>query len=157
VPQIRLHLEVGIEREGWIVAILKTPAEFSVHCRVGQISDVRGHPRHREPAARVGAFGEIATTAPVGIGHDRLASDLVEGDVLSRVPRRCSDRQGGEYPRRIARGPLQYLHATHRAARNRKQRLDADMIQEHRLGAHHVAHRDDRKVEAPRHAARWIG
>ena len=31
------------------------------------------------------------------------------------------------------------------------------MIEQHRLGAHHVAHGDDRKIEAPGHAGRRIG
>ena len=35
--------------------------------------------------------------------------------------------------------------------------VDAEMVEQHRLRAHHVANGDDRKVEAPRHAGVGIG
>ena len=57
----------------------------------------------------------------------------------------------------IARRPLQHLHAAHRAAGDAKQRLDAEMIDQHRLGAHHVGDRDERQVEAIGCAGRRIG
>ena len=157
VPQIGFDLKIGVERKCRIVAILKAAAEFAMQRRVGQISDVRAHARDREPAPRIGAFGEIAPAAPFRIGHHRLAADLVEGDVLRRMPRRRRDRQRREDAVRIARRPLQHLHAAHRAAGHREQRVDAEMIEQHRLRAHHVAHGDDGKVEAPRHAGRRIG
>jgi hypothetical protein len=81
----------------------------------------------------------------------------VKGDVLRRVARRAGQRQGGEDALGIARGPLQHLHAAHRAAGDRKQRSDAEMIEQHRLGAHHVADGNDRKIEPPRRAGRGIG
>ena len=58
---------------------------------------------------------------------------------------------------RIARRPLQHLHAAHRAAGDREQRVDAEMVEQHRLRAHHVADGDDRKIEAPRLAGLRIG
>ena len=64
---------------------------------------------------------------------------------------------GREYALRIARRPLQHLHAAHRAARHREQRVDAEMVEQHRLGAHHVAHGDNRKIEPPWHAGGGIG
>ena len=38
----------------------------------------------------------IGAGPPIGVGHDRLAADLVEGDVLGRVARRRSDADGRE-------------------------------------------------------------
>ena len=35
--------------------------------------------------------------------------------------------------------------------------IDADMVEQHRLGAHHVAHSDDRKIQTPRRSGRRIG
>ena len=58
---------------------------------------------------------------------------------------------------RIARGPLQHLHAAHRAAGDREQRVDAEMVEQHRLRAHHVADGDDGKFEAPGLAGPGIG
>ena len=157
MTQIGFDLEIGVERERRIVAVLEFAAEFPVQRRVGQISDVRAHARHRQPAPRIGAFGKIASAAPVRIGHHRLAADLVESDVLRRMPGGARDRQRGEDAPRIARRPLQHLHAAHRAADDGKQRVDAEMIEQHRLRAHHVADGDDGKVEAPGLAGRRIG
>ena len=61
-----------------------------------------------------------------------------------------------QHPFRIACRPLQHLHAAHRAPGYGKQRLDAEMIEEHRLGADHVANGDDGKIQAPRHPGRRI-
>ena len=62
--------------------------------------------------------------------------------------RRRRDRHGGEDPVGKARRPLQHLHAAHRAADDAEQRVDAEVIDQHGLGAHHVADGDDRQIEA---------
>ena len=67
------------------------------------------------------------------------------------------DRQRAEDSGGIGRRPLQDLHAAERAAGDREQRLDAEPVDEHRLGAHHVAHRDHRQVEPVRPVGRRIG
>ena len=157
VAQIALHLEIGVERERRIVAVLEPAAELAVQRRVRQVRDVRAHAGDREPAPRVGALGEIAPAAPFGIGHHGLAADLVERDVLRRVPRRAGDRQRREHALGIARGPLQHLHAAHRSAGDREQLVDAEMVEQHRLRAHHVANGDDREVEAPGRAGLRVG
>ena len=71
-------------------------------------------------------------------------------------------RAGGDRQRRedalgIARRPLQHLHAAERAAGDREQRLDAELVEQHRLGAHHVAHGDHRQVEAVDAVGRRVG
>ena len=108
---------------------------------------MRGHARHGEALARALALVEIAALTPFGIGHHRLAADLVEGDVLRGVARGAGDRHGGEHAVLIGRGPFQHLHAAHRAAEHRQHVGDAEMIEQPRLRAHHVAHGDDGKVE----------
>ena len=157
VAQIAFHLKIGIERERRVVAILEAAPELPVQRRVREVGDVRAHARDRKPFARIPAFGEIAPLAPFRIGHDRLTADLVERDVLRRVARRRRDRQRGEHALGIARGPLQHLHAAHRAAGDGEQRSDAEMIEQHRLRAHHVADGDDRKIQAPRRVGLRIG
>ena len=74
---------------------------------------MRAHARDREPAARICALQKIAAGTPFRIGHHGLAADLVERDVLRRVPRRAGNRQRAEHALRIARCPLQHLHAAH--------------------------------------------
>src|SRR3546814_11816210 len=55
---------------------------------------------------------------------DLLAPDLVEGDVLRRMACGRGDRHGGEDTLRVARRPLQHLHAAHRAADHAEQRSE---------------------------------
>lgn len=157
VAQVALDLEIGVEAEGDRLAVLQVAAELAVQRRVGEIGDVGGHARHRQPLGGAHAALEIAPAAPVGIGHHRLAADLVEGDVLRGMAGGGGDRHGGEHPLGIAHRPLQHLHAAHRAADHGKQRLDAEMVEQHRLGADHVADRHQRQVEAPAPAGRRIG
>ncbi len=149
MAQIALDLEVGIEGKGRVVAVLELAAEFAVQGLVRQIGDMRGHARDREPATRLG-LGEIAAAPPVGIGHDRLPADLMEGDVLRGMARGRRDRQRRKHALRIARRPLQHLHAAHRAAGDAEQRVDAEPVDQHGLGADHVADRHDRQIEAHR-------
>src|SRR5215467_3204953 len=70
VAQIALHLEVGVEGERRIVAVLKAAAEFAVQRGVREVGDVRAHARDRKSAPGIGALGEVAALAPIGIGHD---------------------------------------------------------------------------------------
>ena len=62
---------------------------------------------------------QVIAVAPVRIGHDRLAPDFVEGDVLRRMPRRRRDRHRREDAVGIAGRPLQHLHPAHRSADDR--------------------------------------
>ena len=109
------------------------------------------------PLLGAGARVQIAAAAPVRIGHHRLPADLVEGDVLGRMAGGRRDRQRREDPLGIARRPLQHLHAAHRAADDREQRVDAEMVDQPRLGAHHVADGDHRQIEPLGLAGRRVG
>ena len=149
ITQIALDLEIGVEREGRQIAVLHPPPELAVQRGVREIGDMRGHPRHAEAAMRMGALLEIAAMVPVRIGHHGLPAELVERDVLRRMPRAAGDRQRREHALGIGRGPLQRLHAAHRAADHAEQRLDAEAIDQHGLRAHHVGNGDDRKIQPP--------
>ena len=148
MAQIALHLEVGVEAEGDLLPVLEIAAELGVQRLVRHIGDVRGHARHGKPLARAPALVEIAALAPVGIGHHRLAADLVEGDVLRGMARGAGDRHRREHAVLIGRGPFQHLHAAHRAAEHAEHLGDAEMVEQPRLRAHHVAHGDDGKIES---------
>jgi hypothetical protein len=100
------------------------------------------------PRLGIAALDLVVAAAPVGIGHDRLPTDLVEGDVLSGVAGGAGDRHGGEDGLRIGRRPLQRLHGAHGAAGDAEQLLDAEMVDEQLLRPHHVADGDDREAEA---------
>src|SRR3546814_1792500 len=78
---------------------------------------------------------------------DLLAPDLVEGEVLRRMACGRGDRHGGEDTLRVARRPLQHLHAAHRAADHAEQLADAEMVEQHRLRIDHVADGDDREIQ----------
>ncbi len=75
---------------------------------------------------------------PKPAGHDRLAPDLMEGDVWV-----CYVRRGrGNDDRRLTRpssvGQASALHVAHRTADHGGEAFDAEMIEQHELGAHHV-------------------
>src|SRR3546814_5945499 len=77
------------------------------------------------------AHGQVPPAAPVEIGHDRLAADLVEGDVLRRVAGRGGDGHRGEDLVRILRRPLEHLHAAHRPAghaRSEERRVGEECV-----------------------------
>src|SRR5438045_3412217 len=113
---------------------------------------MRRHARHRETARRVAPGVQITPAAPFGIGNDCLPADLVERDVLRRMPRRAGDRHRGEDALGIARGPLQDLHRAHRAADDGEQGIDAEMLEQQLLRPHHVVDRDDPAIEPERFA-----
>ena len=73
------------------------------------------------------------------------------------MPRAARHRQRREHPLRIGRGPLQRLHAAHRAADHAEQRVDAEPVDQHGLRAHHVGNGDDRKIQPPQFAGGGIG
>ena len=56
----------------------------------------------------------------------------------------------------IARRPFQHLHAAHRTANDAEQVGDSEVIEQGRLGAHHVAHGHHREAQVPRLAARRL-
>ncbi len=84
VAQVALYLEIGVEAPGQAVP-LQLAAELSLQRRLRKVGDVRGHPRHRQALFRPHALVGVVAAAPVGIGHDRLAADLMERDVLRRM------------------------------------------------------------------------
>ena len=138
------------------VAVLQVAAEFVLQRLLGEIGDVRGHARDRKALRRRDALVEVAAAAPVRIGHDRLAADLMEGDVLRGMARGGGDRHRGEDALGIGRRPLQDLHAAHRAAGDAEQLVDVEVVEEEDLRAHHVAYRHDGKIEAVRVPCRRI-
>ncbi len=147
VAQVALDLEVGVEREGRGRAALEAPAELPVQGRLRQVGDMRAHAGDPEALGGPGAGLEVAPLGPGRVGHDRLPADLVEGDVLRRVARPRGDRHRGEDPLGVARRPLQHLHAAHGAADTEEQVADAEPIEQHRLGADHVADGHQGEVE----------
>ncbi len=98
----------------------------------------------------------VVAALPVGIGHDCLPAHFVEGDVLRRVACGGRDRHGRVDPLRVGRRPLQHLHPAHGTAQHREHLLDPKRVQEHRLGAHHVADGYQRKTKAVGFAGRRI-
>ena len=102
------------------------------------------------PAAR-----EVAAVE-VGVGEDRLARDLVEGDVLRREVGRRGDHQRIADPLRVADRPAQRLHAAQAAAHHRREALDAQPVGEPRLRVDPVLDGHQREVGAPGLAGRRV-
>ena len=73
------------------------------------------------------------------------------------MARRAGGRHRREHALRIGGGPLQHLHAAHRAADHAQQCLDLEPVEQHGLRAHHVGNGDDGKVQPPGLAGGRIG
>ncbi len=84
-----------------------------------------------------------------GIGQDRRARDLVEGDVLRGQIGRRRDHQRIADALRVADRPGKRLHAAEAAAHDRGEALDAEIIGEPCLRIDPILDGDDGKVRAP--------
>ena len=91
--------------------------------------------RQADPRASIrGVF----TVLPLGIFHDRPASDLVEGDRLAAMPGGGRHRQQPSDKTRVFDTPLKHLHPTHRSADDRIETVQVEMVDQEALGAHHI-------------------
>ena len=107
------------------------------------------HARDAQAASRHHALLVIVPAVEVGVGHDRLARHLVEGDVLRREARGGRDDERVADAIGIRQRPLQRLHRSEGAADHRGEALDAEAVGEARLRLDPVFDRHDREVGAP--------
>ena len=126
------------------------PAELQVHALVGQVGDVRHHARDGETDARTAALRVIAAV-PLGVLHDGLAADLVEGDGLGALPGCRGHRDQATDEGGVFNSPLQDLHPAHRAAHDGVERGEAEMVAQQSIRPHHVAngHKGEGESEGP--------
>ena len=66
IAQIALDLEIGVEGEGPVVAVLQVAAELALQRALREIGDVRGHAGHREALGRARAGIDIAPARQSG-------------------------------------------------------------------------------------------
>src|SRR5665647_1713514 len=97
----------------------------------------------RQPTQAI-AFNEV--------GRQAIMADLVEGDRLCGLAGSSGERHAEVDALGMRDGPLQHLHASHRTPHGGEQLLDAEVVEEHRLGVDHVGDRDDGEVGAERPA-----
>ena len=145
MAQIGFDLKIRIEPEAHRITVLQATTEFLGQPFFGQIGDVRRHARHGQ-ARRWRLVGRIGTARPHRISHDRLPANFVEGDILRAVAGRGGNRHHLLHPRRMVHRPGECLHAAHRSANHRRQRADAQVIEQPRLRFHHVGDRDHRET-----------
>ena len=115
------------------------------------------HAGDAQTAPGQGAFAQVVAAVKVGVGHDGAARHLVEGNVLCGEVGRTGNHHGVTHPIRVLQRPGEGLHAAQAAAHHSGQCLDTQRIEQPRLGAHPVLHRDDRKVGAPGLARGRVG
>ncbi len=149
VAKIAFDLKVGIETIAHAVAVLQVAPEFPVQGGFREISDVRGHPRHREATLGQDALIDVVAAAPVRIGHDRLAADFMEGDILRRVSCGPGNRRRRKDPVSIPHAPFEDLHGAHASAGHAEKLFDAEMVDQTALRRHHVADGDNGKLQPP--------
>jgi len=112
---------------------------------------VREHAADRE--ARVGAFaGLVVTAAEIRVLLDARAGDGVERDGHRRLAETGGQDGDAADLARVVRAPEQSLHPAHGAADDRVELGDAEVADDHALGADDVPQRDLGE-EAPEAAA----
>ena len=148
MAQVAFDLEIGVETIGYFFAVLQVAAKLTMERRFRKIGDMRGHTRDRQTLGRVLGIVQIGAALPVGVGHNRLATDFMKGDVLSGVARGSRNGDRGKDAMRIGSCPLQRLHAAHGTADDAEEIIDAEPVEQHCLRPHHVCDGDDRKRQA---------
>ena len=146
--QVALDLPVdGIAGLG--AGDLRAP-ELLVEGRRGKVANVREHAADRE--ARGGAFaGLVVATAEIRVLLDARAGDGVERDGHGRLAETGGqDGDAADLPR-VVRAPQQSLHPAHGTADDRVELGDAEVADDHALGANDIPQRDLR--EKPPEAA----
>ena len=112
----------------------------------------------RDAHAAVGpAPGAVVVTAlPVRVGRDRVARDRVPRDALRLDRVGAGDRDDRVDLIGVEDRPLERLHAAERSARNGREPLDAELVEERALRPHHVGDGDDGEVRPVRLAGRRV-
>ncbi|MCY1540492.1 hypothetical protein D9M68_761370 [compost metagenome] len=108
------------------------------------------HARQHQPALGDHPLFLEVPAVELRIGEDRLACDLVEGDVLRRQLGCRGNRQAVTDALGIADGPLHGLHAAEAAADHRGPLRDAEDIRQARLAMDPVFHGHHREIRAKR-------
>ena len=85
MAQVAFDLKIGVKAKGLLSPVLQPPPELFGQPGLGQIGDMRRHPRDGEAIVRPLAR-RIVPALPLGIGHDRLPPHFVKGDVLGGMP-----------------------------------------------------------------------
>src|SRR5205085_6309369 len=80
IPQVALDFEVHVEAETEGFFAAEAASELLAHRVVAHVGDVPDHARHGE-AAGGRLFAIVVAAVPIGIGHNCLPADLVEGDL----------------------------------------------------------------------------
>ncbi len=156
VAQVGLDLELHVETVA-AGAGAQAAAEFLGHLVVREIGDVAQHARQAQAAQGAHAvFVEVAAVK-IRVGQDRLAGDVVEGDVFRRQLGRRGDDQGMADAIGIGQRPLQRLHAAQAAAHHRRPGVDAEVVGEPRLRVDPVFDGDHREIRAPGLAGGGVG
>ena len=151
VLQVGLDLEFRRETEPVVFPMAQAAAEFRLHRRLAQISDVPDHPRQGQPGLRRNP-PVVAAAVPIGIRVDRLPRQFVQRDGLRGTARGRRQHDRAAHPLGIGRTPLQRLHPAQAAAGHGQQLFDAQLVQQPPLRLHHVGHRHDRKRQPVRPA-----
>ena len=151
MAQIAFDLEIGVEAErlGHHRA-LQLAAELFGQPGFGQIGDVRRHPRDREARGGRGAARNNRRRSSSGSAMIAWRPTSWKAMFCAECRAALAMHDAGADAVGIGRRPAQRLHPAHRPADDRGQRVDAEMIEQHRLRAHHVADGDDRETPCRR-------
>ncbi|OQC06736.1 MAG: hypothetical protein BWX80_01425 [Candidatus Hydrogenedentes bacterium ADurb.Bin101] len=147
VVKIGFHVELALEMIPQLVAVAQRAPELAVHGLVGKIGDMGQHTGNGKSLAWPGTI-PVGATLECRIRLNGVAADSVKRDLLGTIGMAGGDKDDGTCRVRIAGRPFQGLHAAQGTADHTKQAPNAELADQGILHTHHVAHRDDREIQA---------
>ena len=153
VGEVGADRELLLERGGDLPRLEAARIELGGHRLARQVRHVREHARQRQTGRRPDAAVVVLPALVAGIVENRVAADDVEGDRLTGEARRARQRDAAADALGMRERPRDRLVAAERAADDRMQRVDAEMVDEAALPGDHVRDRHGGKVGAVRAAA----
>ena len=159
VAQVALDLELrlGDRVADRRLGVLQPPVELLLQRLAGQVGDVADHPGHAHAGVGLAAGAVVVAALPGRVRPDRLAGDRVPGHALRVEGVRAGDGHDVVDLVREEHRPLERLHPAERAAGHRREPVDAELVEEGALGAHHVGDGDHREVRPVRRAGGRVG
>ncbi len=149
VTQVALDLELRLDdRVADVVGELEPPPELVGQRRAGEIGHVADHAGHAHAGVGLAAGAVVVAALPVGVAHDGLAGDRVPRQTLGVEGVGGGDDHYGVDLARILDRPFEGLHPAQRTARDHRETLDSELVQEGAFGADHIRHGDHREVGA---------
>ncbi len=147
--EVVLDLEIHVEVEVELAALLELPAELLLHRRIAQISYVTDHSGKLETVH--GRFSSVVIPfVPLRVRHHRSPPDFVQRYLLRRGAPGSRNWNHELDVLRVSDRPLQRLHAAERTSGHREELVHSQVVQQFSLDGNHVFNGNYREIQPVR-------